>query len=153
VRAPGDAAALAPAPGLHLLEDLAGKVRQAGVAVEIVREGDLGDVPASIDLSAFRIVQEALTNTVKHAGPTAAHVLVRTDGDWLEVVVRDEGPRSGARSGRDGDATGRIPSGGHGLVGMRERVAMFGGTFEAGPAGAGFSVRARFPLRTAERAR
>ena len=153
VRAPGDAAALAPTPGLHVLEDLAGKVREAGVAVEIVREGDLGDVPASIDLSAYRIVQEALTNTIKHAGPTTAHVLVRSDANWLEVAVSDEGPRPGARPDLDGDDAAGIPSGGHGLVGMRERVAMFGGTFEAGPAGAGFSVRARFPLRATERPR
>jgi signal transduction histidine kinase len=153
VRAPGDAAALAPTPGLQTLDDLAQKVRAAGVDVEIVLEGDLADVPASIDLSAYRIVQEALTNAVKHAGPTTTHVLVHSDGERLEVTISDEGRRPGAHPGSDGSAAGVIPGGGHGLVGMRERVAMFGGTFEAGPAGAGFSVRARFPLRSGERSR
>jgi len=142
MRAPADEAALVPAPGLDVLEDLADTVRRAGVEVEIVREGEPGDVPAAVDLSAYRVVQEALTNTVKHAAPTAARVLVRSDPEWLEVLVTDEGPRPGAR--RD---EGAVPSGGHGLIGMRERVAMFGGTFEVGPSGAGFEVRARFPLR------
>jgi signal transduction histidine kinase len=151
LRAPADEAALAPTPGLTDLEDLADKVREAGVEVEIVREGDLSDVPAAIGLSAFRIVQEALTNTVKHAAPTAARVLVRSDADAVEVVVTDEGPRAGSRPSDDGARP--MPGGGHGLVGMRERVAMLGGTFQAGPDGAGFSVRARFPLRAEERAR
>jgi signal transduction histidine kinase len=151
LRAPADEAALAPAPGLDDLEALAGKVRDAGVEVQIVREGDLSDVPAAIDVSAYRVVQEALTNTVKHGAPTAARVLVSSDADAVEVVVTDEGPRPGARRSVDGDRA--MPSGGHGLVGMRERVAMLGGTFQAGPDGAGFSVRARFPLRAEERAR
>jgi len=77
-------------------------------------------------------------------------VLVRSDAEAVEVLVTDEGPRPGTRPS-DGDRA--MPSGGHGLVGMRERVAMLGGTFQAGPDGAGFSVRARFPLRTEERAR
>ena len=149
LRAPTDDAELAPAPGLDDLEDLAQKVREAGVEVEIVREGDLAVVPAGIGLSVFRIVQEALTNTVKHAGPTTARVLIRSDVDSVEVSVTDEGPRPGRRPDPDGE----IPSGGHGLVGMRERAAMLGGTFEAGPDGGGDSVRARFPLRTAERTR
>jgi len=148
LRAPADALALAPAPGLGALDDLAEKVRVAGVEVRIVREGDPVDVPAAVDLSAFRVVQEALTNTIKHAAPTAARVLVRSEPDWLEVSVTDGGPRPGARPRGDGD--GEIPGTGRGLVGMRERVAMLGGTFEAGPAGDGFSVRARFPLRAGE---
>lgn len=147
MRAPADEAALAPAPGLELLEDLADTVRRAGVEVEIAREGELGEVPAAVDLSAYRVVQEALTNTVKHAAPTAAHVLVRSRPEWLEVLIADEGPRPGTRPD---DGSARVPSGGHGLIGMRERVAMFGGTFEAGPSGGGFAVRARFPLRDGE---
>lgn len=149
MRPPAETAELAPAPGLHALDDLAETVRAAGVEVDVVREGDPVDVPASLDLSAYRIVQEALTNTVKHAAPTAAHVLVRTDPHELEVRVHDEGPRDGAGVRRDPDD--RIPGGGHGLAGMRERVGMLGGTFEAGPDGPGFSVRARFPLRALER--
>ena len=151
LRAPADQAALAPAPGLADLEDLAQKVLEAGVEVRIVREGDPSEVPAAIDLSAFRIVQEALTNTVKHAAPTAARVLVRSDADAVEVLVTDEGPRPGSRP--SGDVNRAMPSGGHGLVGMRERVVLLGGTFQAAPDGAGFSVRARFPLRSGERAR
>jgi len=151
LRAPADQAALAPAPGLADLEDLAQKVLEAGVEVRIVREGDLSEIPAAIGLSAFRIVQEALTNTVKHAAPTAARVLVRSDADAVEVLVTDEGPRPGSRPSGDGDRA--MPSGGHGLVGMRERVVLLGGTFQAAPDGAGFSVRARFPLRSEERAR
>ncbi len=150
LRAPADEAALAPAPGLADLDALAETVREAGVAVEIAREGDLSAVPAAIDLSAFRIVQEALTNTVKHAGPTTARVLVRSDPDGVEVLVTDQGPRSGSRGAGDG---ARATAGGHGLVGMRERVAMLGGRFEAGADGAGFSVRAWFPLRTEGRHR
>jgi signal transduction histidine kinase len=146
LRAPADEAELEPVPGLHDLEGLADKVREAGVEVELVREGDLDHVPAAIDLSAFRIVQEALTNTVKHAAPTAARVLVRSDADGVEVLVTDDGPRPGMRH----EADGETPGGGHGLVGMRERVAMLGGTFEAGPRDGGFSVRAWFPLRPAE---
>jgi signal transduction histidine kinase len=151
LRAPAEEAALAPAPGLADLDDLARSVRDAGVEIEMVSEGDLAEVPAAIDLSAYRIVQEALTNTIKHAAPTAARVLVRSDADALEVVVADEGPRPGSRRGDDGDRA--MPSGGHGLVGMRERVAMLGGTFQAGPDGPGFTVRARFPLRAEGRAR
>lgn len=147
MRGPAETAALAPTPGLHALEGLAETVRAAGVEVEIERAGDAVEIPASIDLSAYRIVQEALTNTVKHAAPTAARVLVRTDPDGLEIRVSDDGPPTGGRP-RDADAL--LPSGGHGLAGMRQRVGMFGGTFEAGPDGAGFSVRARFPLRARE---
>jgi len=148
LRAPAEEAALAPTPGLADLDDLAQKVREAGVEVEIVREGDPTDLPAAIDLSAYRIVQEALTNTVKHAAPTAARVLVRSQADAIEVVVTDEGPRSGSRPNADRQRS--MPSGGHGLVGMRERVAMLGGTFQAGTDGAGCSVRARFPFRNRE---
>jgi signal transduction histidine kinase len=78
-------------------------------------------------------------------------VLVRSDADAVEVIVTDEGPRPGSRPAGDGDRA--MPSGGHGLIGMRERVAMLGGTFQAGPDGGGFTVRARFPLRSEERAR
>jgi signal transduction histidine kinase len=146
MRARDETAALAPAPGLDGLDALARTVRDAGVDVRVVREGDPVDVPASVDLSAYRVVQEALTNTVKHAAPTAAEVLVRTEPGSLEIRVTDDGPRGTPRPRDDGDAA--VPGRGHGLVGMRERVAMFGGTFEAGSDGAGFSVRARFPLRT-----
>jgi signal transduction histidine kinase len=142
LRDPGDEAALRPSPGLDLVDELVEKVRRAGVSVAITREGAARAVPSGIDLSAYRIVQEALTNTVKHAGPTSARVCLRYGEDWLEVAVTDDGPGTPRPPGPNGDAPGT----GHGLAGMRERVAMFGGTFEAGAVGAGFSVRASFPL-------
>jgi signal transduction histidine kinase len=141
LRAPGDAASLAPAPGLDRIDELVRKVGQAGVTVSVSEEGARGSVPPGVDLSAYRVVQEALTNTVKHAGRTAAHVAIRYGEGWLEVAVTDEG---GSRSGGDGGP----PGSGQGLIGMRERVAMLGGEFEAGARGSGFAVRARFPLET-----
>jgi signal transduction histidine kinase len=144
LRSPGDQAALAPTPSLELVEELVRAVRETGVAVEIVREGEQHEIPSGIDLSAFRIVQEALTNVVKHAGPTTAHVVLRYEPEWLDVSVTDDG---GSRPDLDhlGEQSGPT-SNGHGLVGMRERVEMLGGIFEAGPSGPGFRVRARFPL-------
>ena len=102
-------------------------------------EGVPRPLPAGIDLSAFRIVQEGLTNVLKHAGPARAEVLVRYDDDAVALRVTDDG--SGAGEIRDG--------GGHGLVGMRERVAVCGGELTAGPRPApehGFTVAARLPL-------
>src|SRR5439155_2583361 len=93
-----------------------------------------------LDLSAYRVVQEALTNTLKHAGPCAASVRIRYRPDALEVEVADRGGPVSAGPSDDGQ----------GLIGMRERVAMFGGELEAGPAGNGFRVRASFPLVATE---
>jgi signal transduction histidine kinase len=139
LREPGAEATLIPAPGLDHLDDLVEKVRLAGVSVALSREGEPRELPSGIDLSAYRIVQEALTNTVKHVGPTSARVRIRYGVDSLEVDVADEGPRTPRPSGPNG-------GGGHGLIGMRERVALFGGTFEAGAAGPGYAVHVRFPL-------
>jgi signal transduction histidine kinase len=141
LRAPGDEAALRPAPGLDVLDELVEQVRRAGVSVSLSEEGARGEIPPGVDLSAYRVVQEALTNTVKHAGPTAAHVTVRAGDGWLEVAVVDEGPAAGRRN------VAAPSNGGQGLIGMRERVAMLGGEFDAGPTQTGFAVRARFPLR------
>jgi signal transduction histidine kinase len=145
LRAPGDEAALAPAPGLHRLDELVEQVRRAGVSVSVSEHGRRIDLPPGVDLSAYRVVQEALTNTVKHAGPTTARVSIRYGAGWLEVAVTDEGgPHSSA--GGNG-ATGDGAAGaGQGLIGMRERVTMLGGEFEAGPRGPGFAVRAHFPI-------
>lgn len=142
LRAPGDEAALRPAPGLGDLRELVEQVGRAGVTVSLTEEGQRREVPSGVDLSAYRVVQEALTNTVKHAGPTTASVTVRYGDAWLEVVVADEGGTPEVRPGLAASANG-----GQGLIGMRERVSMLGGEFEAGPSGAGFEVRARFPLR------
>ena len=129
--------ALAPQPGIANLELLLAKVRESGLPVELVVEGEPRPLPPGVDLSAFRIVQEALTNALKHAGPAHAQVLVRFAPDALELEVDDDGP------GSDGETTG-----GNGLVGMRERAALFGGELEAGRRNeGGFRVRARLPLR------
>jgi signal transduction histidine kinase len=130
--------ALAPQPGLGDLAELIRQMNDAGLAVDLDARGDVGSVPAGASLSAYRIVQEALTNTRKHAGPVTAHVRVVRDADALKIEVVDNGPLAPAPD---------LGSGGHGVVGMRERVAMFGGDVEAGPQpGGGWRVDARIPL-------
>jgi signal transduction histidine kinase len=130
-----------PQPGLARLEELAESVRLGGLAVTVRQEGEPADLPVGLDLSAYRIVQEALTNTLRHARATRAEVTVVYGTDSLEVDVRDDG--RGAAGNGDG-------SGGHGLVGMRERAALLGGTLEAGPhPGGGYRVHARLPLEAA----
>ena len=126
-------AALKPQPGLADLEHLAATVREAGLPVTLQLEGVLLPVPPALDLSAFRIVQEALTNTLKHAGPAQAVVTVRYTDGAVELKISDNG--RGPSGGRNT---------GHGLVGMRERAAMFGGELEATRGGeGGFIVRTR----------
>jgi signal transduction histidine kinase len=144
LRGGGDLApSLAPQPGLADVRSLVEQVGRAGLRVELVVEGTEAPLPAGVDLSAYRIVQEALTNAVRHAGPGRARVLVRYGEDCLEVQVRDDGGSGPARA-RD-PADGRS---GQGLVGMRERVNLFGGELHAGPGpGGGFTVDARLPLR------
>ncbi|HEY1359182.1 MAG TPA: sensor histidine kinase [Thermoleophilaceae bacterium] len=130
---------LSPQPGIAQLEDLAEGVRASGVQVDLAVEGDCSGLPPAIDLSAYRIVQEALTNTLKHAGGEAkARVQVSRDGDALTVDVADDGV---------GPAADSATSTGHGLVGMRERAALLGGDLRAGARpGGGFAVSARLPL-------
>ena len=129
---------LAPQPGLRDLETLVTQVREAGLPVDLRVEGERRDLPAGIELSAYRIVQEALTNALKHAGEARALVHVRFGADSLELEIADDGAGGGAPALR----------GGHGLVGMRERVALYGGRFDAGlrPSG-GFAVRVLLPIR------
>ena len=143
LRGDGDQApSRGPQPGLADVRSLVEQVGRAGLRVELVVEGEQEPLPAGVDLSAYRIVQEALTNVVKHAGSGRARVLVRYGEHDLEVQVRDEG---GAGPGLAGPADGRA---GQGLVGMRERVNLFGGELRAGPRpGGGFTVDARLPLR------
>jgi signal transduction histidine kinase len=125
-----------PQPGLDRLDGLLDRVREAGLDVRLSVEGPPRDVPVGVGLSAYRIVQEALTNTLKHADAREARVAVRYREAGLEVEVRDDG--RGETNG-DGD--------GHGLLGMKERALLLGGELEAGPApGGGFAVTARFPL-------
>ena len=126
-----------PAPGLHDLPVLVAQVAEAGLAVDLRTEGEPRAVSAGVGLAAYRIVQEALTNVIKHAGPAHASVLVRYTDQDLTVEIRDDG-----HAGRSGVVTG-----GQGLVGMRERAAVHGGELIAGPAaGGGFRVKARLPL-------
>jgi signal transduction histidine kinase len=127
---------LAPQPGVAELEALADGVRAAGVDVELHVDGDVDALPAAVGLSIYRIVQEALTNTLKHAAPARAEVRVRCTPDAVTVDVVDDGRGEAAST----------PGGGHGLVGMRERVALFGGELRAEPLPAGgFGVHARLP--------
>ena len=138
VRADDGPAALKPQPGLADLEQLVSGVREAGLPVTVRIEGPQRPLPQAMDLSAFRIVQEALTNTLKHAGPAQAQVTVRYEDGLVTVEITDTGHGPQGAQGT-----------GHGLVGMRERAAMFGGELEAGRAdGGGFTVRARLPLPT-----
>jgi signal transduction histidine kinase len=128
---------LAPQPGIAALDTLVSQVRTAGLPVELRIEGTPATVPLGIDLSAYRVVQEALTNTLKHAGAARAEVRLRYLAGALEVEVID-----------DGRGSGNGHAGGHGLAGMQERVAVFGGEFAAGPrVEGGFEVRARLPLQ------
>ncbi|GLZ15367.1 two-component sensor histidine kinase [Actinomadura sp. NBRC 104425] len=131
--------AYAPQPGVDQLGDLVEKVRAAGLPVEFDSEGTPPEMSQGRELTVFRIVQEALTNTLKHGGPHAtARVRLRYGADALEIEVTDDG--RGAAAADDGR--------GHGLAGMRERVAVYGGHVRAGPRpGGGFEVVAKIPLR------
>ncbi len=138
--------ALAPVPGLADLDGLLAEVSKAGLAVRLQVEGTPSALPAGVDLSAYRIVQEALTNVVKHAGPARAEVMIRYGDRALTVEVTDDGRGVAVPTG-DGRA-----SVGHGLIGMRKRVAIFGGDLEAGPRpGGGVRVAARLPLAAERR--
>jgi signal transduction histidine kinase len=137
LKAEGDGDGRAPQPGLADLGELLDSMRVTGLAVDVVVEGSPRPLPPGIDLSAYRIVQEALTNALRHAGGASARVLIRYDRDAIELTIADDG--IGAPEG--------LSAHGHGLIGMRERAQLFGGTFEAGPRpGSGFLVRARLPF-------
>jgi signal transduction histidine kinase len=133
---------LTPAPGLADLATLVSQVQDAGLKVWINVDGQRGPVPPGIDLSAYRIVQEALTNVIKHSGSSSANVTISYRPDSVTVEVTDPGAEAPAA---------RVPAqrtgSGHGIIGMRERVAVFGGEFTAGPGpDGGFRVRACFPI-------
>ena len=132
-----DGATYAPAPGLADLDRLVREMGAAGVPVEVRHEGTATELPPGVDFTAYRIVQEALTNVLKHAGPAAATVVVGYQPDHsLRLEISDDGR----------GVNGRAPSGGHGLLGMRERVGVYGGTFDAGPrTGGGYRVAVTLP--------
>jgi signal transduction histidine kinase len=130
-----------PAPGLADLGKLADDLGAAGVPVTLTVEGTARDVPPGVDLTAYRIVQEALTNVLKHAGPAHAQVLVDYAPGTLRLEIADDGR----------GVNGRASDGGHGLVGMRERVGVYGGSLSAGAApGGGFRVVAELPYGDTE---
>jgi signal transduction histidine kinase len=133
---------LAPAPGLADLDSLVSQVQDAGLRVWIKVDGQRGPVPPSVDLSAYRIIQEALTNVIKHADCQSATVTICYRADSVTVEIADKGLAApGARVVPAGNGSG------HGIIGMRERVAVFSGQFTAGPRpDGGFRVRARFPV-------
>jgi signal transduction histidine kinase len=131
-------AAREPQPGLDRMDELLETMRATGLPVEAIVEGKPRDLPSGVDLTAFRVMQEALTNALKHAGDAHARVLLRYSDEVLEVEIADDGrgpPPEGVRPP------------GNGLIGMRERVALFGGSLETGARpGGGFVVRARIPM-------
>ena len=131
-----------PAPGLDRLDELVGTFRSAGLTVEVARADQDTDLPAAVDLAAYRIIQEALTNVQKHAGSDArAEVSIVRVGPHVEITVLDDGA-----GGRDQESA---PGGGHGLLGMRERVTALRGTLTTGPRyGGGFRVHAILPVQT-----
>ena len=139
LRHDGDEVPLAPQPGMDQVPELLAQARDAGLEVELVIDGAESPLPPGLGLTAYRIVQESLTNVVKHAGGARAVAAIRHDADCLEIEVVDDGV--GATT----------PSGGLGLVGMRERVSVYGGTLAAGPRAEapGFRVLARIPRSTA----
>jgi signal transduction histidine kinase len=126
---------LSPQPGLDDLPPLLVSVREAGLPVDLTVLGEPRSLPAGIELAAYRIVQEALTNTLKHAGPARARVTIRHAPDAVLLEITD-----------DGDAS-TVAGEGHGIVGMHERVALYGGELRAGPLpGRGFGVQVRLPV-------
>jgi signal transduction histidine kinase len=138
LRREDDRVQLAPQPGLDKIRQLLDDVRDAGLDARLDVEGDPVDLAAGLDLSAYRIVQEGLTNALKHADAQHAWVKVAYGADHLELAIRDDGRGPTASDGR-----------GHGLVGIGERVKIFGGDMTAGRVdGGGFLLRARLPLRT-----
>ena len=171
-KAPGGSAPLSPAPGLAELDRLISRTARAGVRVDVTRCGQARDLPASIDLSAYRIVQEGLTNVVKHARTNSCRVLIGYGQDELILEVTDNGAGLSAMAGagipgrslalagaaQSGGGLAGEPGGvvlpavsiggsGHGIIGMRERVSLLGGEFSAGPLpGYGFQVSAHIPL-------
>jgi signal transduction histidine kinase len=132
---------LSPAPGLASIDDLIDQAGHAGVKVAVEIVGETRQLPDGADLSIYRIIQEALTNVVRHAGPTNARLRIEYFNNEIVVDITDEG-------GRHWNPPRMYPSsGGNGLIGMRERVALYDGALVVGPQGRGFEVRASLPIR------
>ena len=144
LRDPDEQTGRAPQPGISELPALAGSLRAAGLEVSLSVDGDHTTLPSAVNVSAYRIVQEALTNVLKHAGPARTEVTVGCADSAVTIEVTDDGPGNPASPAVKG--AGEV-GGGQGLAGMRERVAVFGGDLRAGPRpGGGFAVHARLPV-------
>lgn len=142
LRGPGDVAPRRPAPGLTRLTELTEQAAHAGLTVTVRTVGEAREVPAGVGLAAFRVVQEALTNVIRHSAARRAEVLLDWTGPHtLTVRVDDPGPAAAPEAGEPA-------GGGNGLAGMRERAAALGGTLTAGPREGGFRVQAFLPTRT-----
>jgi signal transduction histidine kinase len=140
LRRKDDGSELEPQPSVEHIDVLVEQIERAGLSVTLAVEGEQAPLPAGVDLCAYRIVQEGLTNALKHAGPAHAEVVLRYAPRALDVEVRDDG-RGPLRANGDGDGAG------HGLIGMRERVALYGGALETGARdGGGFAIHAHLPL-------
>ena len=138
LRRKDDGSELEPQPSVDHIDVLVEQIERAGLPITLDVEGERTALPAGVDLCAYRIVQEGLTNALKHAGPAHAEVVLRYAPRALDVEVRDDGRGLPERNG-DGS--------GHGLIGMRERVALYGGRLETGPRdGGGFEIHAHLPL-------
>jgi signal transduction histidine kinase len=137
VREDDETGAQSPQPSLELLPGLIRRFGDAGLAVELVVSGHRRALPAAVDLSLYRIVQEALTNTLKHAGPVHARVAIAFEPRAVEVEVADAGGAA---------VNGQGFTAGHGLLGMHERVRLFGGELRTGFRDGGFAVTARLPV-------
>jgi signal transduction histidine kinase len=138
LRSEDDDATFAPQPGMEQLDSLVKQMEAAGLPVTVSVEGEERPLSAGVDLAAYRVVQEALTNVLRHAGSARAHVRIRYLPESLELEVANRGHV--AHDGRPG----------HGLIGMRQRVALYGGELDAGPADGGYRVHARIPLNGSE---
>jgi signal transduction histidine kinase len=139
LRETGDELVLDPQPGVGRLEELVAQAEAAGLAVQVRIDGHPEKLPPGVDLTAYRVVQEALTNVRKHAGARQARVILRYLPDSLELEITDDGSGRGGPTGADGA--------GQGLIGMRERVALYGGQMTAAHRpGGGFAVQVRLPL-------
>jgi signal transduction histidine kinase len=136
MRTEGDDVELGPQPGLDSLESLVQEVEHAGLPVRLHVDGIPAQLPRALDLSAYRIVQEGLTNVIKHARATSADVMVRYEPTELTIEIHDDGKGSSTSDGL-----------GHGLIGIRERVKIYGGEMTTGTAnGSGFVLETRLPL-------
>ncbi|MBO3751761.1 ATP-binding protein [Streptosporangiaceae bacterium NEAU-GS5] len=148
MRESGLEAPAAPAPSLARVEQLIADVRAGGLPVDLSVQGEPVDLHRALDVSAYRVLQEALTNVLRHAPGGRAEVTIRYAPDGVTIEVTDDGPGAIPAGPLDGAEPLDGRDGGHGLIGMRERAAMFGGTLRAGPRDErGFAVTARFPIR------